>query len=86
MARLTYYCDNAFRIVCRPYTIHNLHKMAEELDMPMHRFHTTVNISQPYSFYTMPMERQKEIMKKCTVVTMKELFLITQKKSIYDGR
>jgi hypothetical protein len=29
--KLTYYCDNLRHLVCVPYTIANLHRMAEDL-------------------------------------------------------
>ena len=68
---LTYYCDNKRHLVCKPYSFINLHLMAEDLGIGRHWFHK--------DHYDIPKRRIEEIMKRCTVVSSKEIVLIVRR-------
>jgi hypothetical protein len=53
---MIYYCDNKRHLVCKPYSIVNLHKMAEDLKIKKCWFHNT--------HYDIPKKRIQEIQKK----------------------
>lgn len=61
-------CDNSRHLVCYPYSIENLHKMAEALNIKRHWFHK--------NHYDIPKRRIVEIQSKCEIVTSKELYNI----------
>ena len=65
---LKYYCDNQRHLVCLPYSIENLHIMAESLGIKKVWFHK--------NHYDIPKKRIEEIMKQCTVVSPKEILKI----------
>jgi len=65
---IIYYCDNARHLVCCPYSIANLHKMARMLQIKRCWFHK--------DHYDIPKMRIEEIRKQCTVVTSKEIVRI----------
>lgn len=65
---MRYICDNKRHLVCIPYTIDNLHQMAESLNIKRCWFHNS-NIAH----YDIPKKRVLEIMSKCEVVTPKQL-------------
>lgn len=66
--KLEFYCDRARHLVCIPYSISNLHLMAEELGIKRCWFHK--------DHYDIPKRRIDEITKKSTVVTSKEIVTI----------
>lgn len=65
---VVYYCDNARHLVCRPYSIANLHKMARELGIKRCWFHK--------NHYDIPKTRIEEITAQCRVVPSKEVVRI----------
>jgi len=65
---MKYYCDNMRHLVCVPYSIENLHKMAEALGIKRCWFHK--------NHYDIPKLRIKEIQDKCTIVSPREILLI----------
>lgn len=65
---MKYYCDNKRHLVCVPYSIENLHKMAEDLDIKRCWFHK--------DHYDIPKKRIDEIKSKCEVVTDREIVKI----------
>lgn len=71
---MTYYCDNARHLVCLPYTVVNLHKMARDLGIKRCWFHK--------DHYDIPKTRIDEIKAKCTVVTSKEIVKIIGGKDL----
>lgn len=77
--KLTYYYDNARHLVCVPYSIENLHIMAEDLGIKRCWFH--VNAS--YLHYDIPKKRIAEISAKCNIVSSKEILRIVKGK--YNG-
>ena len=54
--------------MCVPYSIENLHKMADELGIDRCWFHK--------DHYDIPKKRIDEIKSKCTIVSSKEIVLI----------
>ncbi len=68
---LKFYCDNSRHLVCVPYSVENLHKMAEELGLNKCWFHAG---DKPH--YDIPKKRVAEIQAKCTVVTSREILSI----------
>ncbi len=66
-----YYCDNMRHLICVPYSIENLHIMAEKLGIKRCWYH---NGSYPH--YDIPKRRIEEIHDRCNVVSPSELLLI----------
>jgi len=62
---MTYVCDTARHLICIPYSIENLHAMADELGISKCWFHKT--------HYDIPKKRIAEITAKCTLVTSKQI-------------
>jgi hypothetical protein len=60
--------DKKRHLVCVPYSIPNLHRMAEELNIPRHFFHK--------NHYDIPKRRLDEIMSVCYKVSSKEIVRI----------
>lgn len=74
---IIFYCDNARHLVCIPYSIPNLHRMAEELNIKRSWYHGGM---RPH--YDIPKKRIKEIQAKCNIVSSREILLITQGKKV----
>lgn len=62
---MEYVCDDRRHLVCIPYSIENLHKMAEDLDIKRCWFHK--------DHYDIPKRRIVEIQEKCTIVTDRDI-------------
>lgn len=62
---MEYLCDNSRHLICVPYSIENLHQMAEALDIKRCWFHK--------DHYDIPKKRVEEIQKKCRIVTTREI-------------
>lgn len=62
---MEFYCDNKRHLVCVPYSIENLHKMAEELNIKRCWFHK--------DHYDIPKRRIMEIMSKCNIVETRQI-------------
>lgn len=62
---MKYYCDTERHLICIPYSRENLHLMANKLNIKKCWFHK--------NHYDIPKRRIDEIMKKCTIVTTKQL-------------
>lgn len=80
MQELTYICDNSRHLICLPYSIENLHRMASDLGLAKNWYHKG---SHPH--YDMPKKRVAEITNMCKVVSSKELLLII-KNEVQDNR
>lgn len=65
---LEYYCDNKRHLVCKPYSIENLHIMAEDLNIHRCWFHK--------DHYDIPKRRVEEIKNKCVVISTTEIIKI----------
>lgn len=68
MAELQFICDGSRHLICIPYAIDNLHKMAEQLGIGRHFFHNT---NKPH--YDIPAKRVDEITEQCQKVGTREL-------------
>jgi len=66
-----YVCDRKRHLVCLPYSVVNLHAMAEVLGIGRHWFHTGKN---PH--YDIPKRRVVDVMEKCEVVTTRKVWSI----------
>lgn len=60
---MKFYCDKQRHLVCIPYSIQNLHKMARELNIKPCWFHK--------DHYDIPKKRIDEITDKCLLTTSK---------------
>lgn len=67
-ASIKYFCDEQRHLVCKPYSVENLHKMAEDLSIKRCWFHK--------NHYDIPKRRIEEIKQKCTVISSKEILMI----------
>lgn len=65
---MQYCCDRRRHLVCVPYSIENLHAMADVLHINQAWFHT--------DHYDIPKRRIEEITAQCTVVSSKQIVLI----------
>lgn len=63
--QMEYLCDKSRHLICKPYSIENLHKMAEELNIKKCWFHK--------DHYDIPKKRIDEITNKCKVISSKEI-------------
>ena len=63
---LTYVTDRKRHLVCLPYSVINLHKMAEDLDIKRCWFHGG-------NHYDVPKHRTDEILKRCVIGTQKDV-------------
>lgn len=66
---LTYYCDEGRHLICVPYTVKNLHRMAKELNLHICWYHAASN----FPHYDIPKRRVEEIKSKSTVIEAKDL-------------
>lgn len=69
---MKFYCDNKRHLICKPYTIENLHKMAEILNIKKCWFHNKENRWH----YDIPKYKIKEIQAKCELVSSKRILAI----------
>lgn len=65
---MEYLTDTKRHLICLPYSINNLHKMAKELDINRCWFHST--------HYDIPKRRIDEIKSKCRYVSSKDIVRI----------
>lgn len=63
-----YYTDGKRHLVCVPYSIDNLHAMADDLNINRAWFHK--------NHYDIPKRRIAEIESKCEIVSSKEIVRI----------
>jgi hypothetical protein len=71
---LTYITDCKRHLICIPYSIDNLHKMASELNIKRCWYH-----SGKFPHYDIPKKRILEIESKCTIVNSRELLYLIKK-------
>ncbi len=69
---MKYLCDDARHLVCEPYSIQNLHKMAENLNIKRCWFHK--------NHYDIPKRRIEEIKTKCEVVSSRKILEIVRRE------
>lgn len=66
--KLTYYCDKQRHLVCKPYSLENLHLMAQQLNIKKCWFHK--------DHYDIPKTRINEIMDLCEIVYPRDILNI----------
>ena len=65
---MEYYCDDMRHLVCVPYSIENLHQMAQDLNIKRCWFHK--------NHYDIPKKRIEEIKTKAKLVSPREIYNI----------
>lgn len=70
---LRYLTDGKRHLICDPYSVENLHRMADELDIKRCWFH-----DGKHPHYDIPKRRIEEITAKCEVVSSKEIVRIVR--------
>lgn len=71
-ADLEYITDGKRHLICRPYSVLNLHRMAEDLDIKRCWFHAKGKTTK-LPHYDIPLRRKKEIEDVCNKVTPRVL-------------
>lgn len=69
---LTYLCDDMRHLVCVPFSVSNLHRMAKDLGIKRCWFHASLR----HPHYDIPKTRVAEIRARCRVVSARELLLV----------
>jgi hypothetical protein len=69
MDALIYVCDEMRHLACLPYSVENLHKMAQQLGIKRCWYHS----SSKYPHYDIPKRRISEIIARCRVVTPRQM-------------
>ena len=75
-SKLIYICDRSRHLVCLPYSIPNLHKMARELEINDCWFHK--------DHYDIPIRRIEEVSERCMIVDSRDIVRII--KGIYNRK
>jgi len=63
-----YLCDTKRHLICEPYSVENLHKMAKELSIKPCWFHRG---DLPH--YDIPKRRMIDVMARCKLITTQEI-------------
>ena len=70
---MRYLCDEMRHLICEPFFIEGLHKMADELGIKRCWFHNA-----RYPHYDIPKKRIAEIQAKCEIVEPREILRIVK--------
>lgn len=71
-----YIADNERHLICLPYSIENLHRMASELNIKRCWFH-----GGRHSHYDIPKKREYEILHRCYKMNSREIYRIIHNQS-----
>ena len=71
---MKFYCDNQRHLVCVPYSVENLHKMAEQLGIKRCWYHA----ASAFKHYDIPKKRVAEVQAKCQVVSPRVILSIVK--------
>ena len=74
---MKFYCDEARHLVCVPYSIGNLHRMAEMLGIKRCWYH-----AGRHPHYDIPKRREESIKRCCEIVSSAEIHGIIHR---FDG-
>lgn len=77
MSRLRYLCDRSRHIVCLPYSVENLHAMAQDLRLSRGWFH-----DGRWPHYDMPTHRIEELTARCEVVSPRTILNVIRTGSM----
>ena len=69
--KLKYLCDNNRHLICIPYSVENLHRMAQDLNIKRCWFH-----NGKFPHYDIPKKRIEEIQNKCEILSSGSLIRI----------
>lgn len=72
MSDITFFCDRDRHMVCKPYSVANLHRMARDLGIHRCWFHASPTLAH----YDMPKSRVRELTARCIVVGTREIVRI----------
>ena len=70
---MIYLCDNKRHLICIPYSLENLHIMADDLNIKRCWFHK--------NHYDIPKRRIQEIKNKCNIISSREILKIIKENS-----
>lgn len=70
---MKFFCDNKRHLVCVPYTVANLHQMADTLNIKRCWFH-----AGDKAHYDIPKTRISEVQAKCEIVSPRRILEIIQ--------
>lgn len=68
---MEYFCDCDRHLVCDPYSVENLHRMAKDLGIPRHWYH-----KGRLPHYDIPKEAFSRIRRKCIIVDSRTIVSI----------
>jgi hypothetical protein len=68
---MRFLCDDKRHLICEPFSIENLHKMATELNIHRCWYH-----KGKFPHYDIPKKRIQEITEKCDLINSRELLMI----------
>jgi hypothetical protein len=71
---MKFYCDSSRHIVCVPYSVENLHAMADALGIKRCWYHAGAS----YPHYDMPKKRVVELTAKCELVDSRAILRIAK--------
>lgn len=73
---MKYICDTKRHLICIPYSVENLHIMANDLKINRAWFHTGT-----FPHYDIPKKRIEEITSKCEIVSSREIIKIIKQST-----
>ena len=71
LLHLRYLTDGKRHLICEPYSVDNLHRMADDLDIKRCWFH-----KGKYPHYDIPKRRKKDIELQCEVISSRRIIEI----------
>lgn len=71
---LRFFCDDARHLVCVPYSVENLHLMAQQLSIKRCWFHSVPGRAH----YDIPKRQVARVKERCTVVNARDILAITK--------
>lgn len=74
---MKYITDGKRHLICVPFSIDNLHKMAADLDINRSWYHSSAALPH----YDIPKKRLTEIENKCTIVSTREIIKIIRENN-----
>ena len=76
---MKYYCDEYRHLVCEPYSIENLHAMAEDLGIKKWWFHKSKG---GLCHYDIPKKRVEEIKAKCEIISPRDIIRVIKNEKL----
>ena len=71
---MRYLTDGKRHLICEPYSVENLHRMAEDLGIKRCWFHNTViHSGRSLAHYDIPKKRIAEITARCEIVSTRKI-------------